>query len=293
MLIPSFQRLADAFTLLRRPRTRSLAIAAVLALAAGAAGASAATHAVLGSDLTQGASPAPADPGAAAEPSSSSTPALVGEAGAKNIVQVSNNQDRTLRAAGRVQLNQVPAPKVGPVNIADATSSCVDCQTLAVALQINLIGRPAVFTPQNAAVAVNGGCLRCHTVAVAYQYNIRVDDPGQVPPEVMQLVAQMKQELAALGQHSTLAEAEASADAVIAQYQDLAGSLIKARQEATAASPASPPPAASPAAAEPAAPAPTASSSPGSTTTPSATPDPTPTPSASPTPGPSPSPSPT
>ena len=49
--------------------------------------------------------------------------------------------DGRLRIRGGIQLNHIPGPTVGPVNLADASSSCVDCQTIAVAMQINLIGR--------------------------------------------------------------------------------------------------------------------------------------------------------
>jgi hypothetical protein len=216
-----------------------------------------------------------------ATPSSSPLPAS--DAGPKNIVQVKNFTNSSLRVDGRVQLGRVPGPGIGAVNIADATSSCTDCQTLAVALQINLFNRNAsIITPQNAAVAVNAACTRCDTIAYAVQYNIGVDDPTQVPPRVNQLVAQMKQELAAAGaQSATLAQAEASINSVIAQYQDLAGYLMTRRDEAVS-------PDASPSSA-PAAPA--TSPSPNSAF-PSASPDTT-TPAAGASPSPSPTPSPT
>jgi putative peptide zinc metalloprotease protein len=151
-------------------------------------------------------------------------------------VQVSNQTDDTLKVDGRVQLNVIPEPNVQPVNLATAYSSCLSCQTLAVALQINLISKTAtIVRPENAAVAVNYGCTDCDTIALAIQYDLSVDDPTQVPADVRQLVADMKQELAALhGQQDlTAAAAEQQVLAVIGQFQELAASLDTKRDEAT------------------------------------------------------------
>ena len=222
-------------------------------------------------------------PAATATPSASALPAS--NAGPKNIVQVKNFTDGAVRIDGRVQLGRVPGSGVGAVNIASAFSSCTDCTTLAVALQINVFNRNAtVITPQNAAVAVNGGCTRCDTVAYAVQYNIGVDDPTQVPPRVDQMVAQMKQELAqASAGNTTLGAAEADINAVIGQYQDLTGYLTTRRDEAVApaASPASPAPANSSPVAPAASPSPSPSDSPSPAETPSPSPNPAP---ASPSP---------
>src|SRR3954469_11407252 len=127
-------------------------------------------------------------------------PTLVDASGPHNIVQLQNHKDDTLRVKGHVQLGRVPGPNVGPVNYAAAVNVCSSaCDTLAVALQINLVNRNyTVFAPQNAAVAVNGGCDGCRAIAVAYQYNIGVDDPNAVPAGVNKLIVQMRQELAHL-----------------------------------------------------------------------------------------------
>src|ERR1700757_4341320 len=113
---------------------------------------------------------------AASSPRTSALP--VSNAGPKNVVIVQNRTDNAVKIDGRVQLGREPGPGMGAVNIASADSTCTDCTTLAVALQINLFNRNAgVFTPQNAATAVNGACTRCDTEAYAFQYNIGVDDP--------------------------------------------------------------------------------------------------------------------
>src|SRR4051812_48305661 len=173
-------------SIVKSRRSASLAAAIVLVLVGtGVAGAR-----QLRADTV---TPAPT-PTASASPTDSLPDA---NAGPKNIVQVRNLTDGALRVDGRVQLGRIPGSGAGPGNIASAFSSCTDCQTLAVALQINLFTPTAtVFTPQNAAVAANGGCNACETVAYAAQYNIGVDDPTQVPPRVNQLVASMKAQLA-------------------------------------------------------------------------------------------------
>ena len=229
-----------------------------------------------------------ASPTATANTSSTTATTTTGGASPKNLVQVVNQANGRLRVDGRVQFNQITGDVVAPVNLADAIGSCTGCQTMAVALQVNLFDRTAnVFTPSNVAVAANGGCTGCTTVARAVQYNIGVDDPHAVPDRVRLLVAQMQQTLATLTASSaSLADAEARVDAVIAQFQDLAAYLSNQRQAATdgGVSP-SPSPSAPAGTASPTAP----SSTPAATASPTVAP--TATPAATPTPTPSPSPS--
>lgn len=167
-------------------------------------------------------------------------------AGGKNLVQATNRVDGRLHVAGQVQLNRIPGPTAEPYNLARAYASCTGCQTLAVALQVNLIGQtPTFVSPKNAAVALNYECTGCHTRARAFQYVLQVDDPTQTPPRVQQLVARMNQELNAIqaDQSVTLPEAEARVNAVVAEFQDLAFSLNDQRDETTeTTSPDAPPP---------------------------------------------------
>jgi Fe-S cluster biogenesis protein NfuA len=248
--------------------TPYVAAAAVFSLALAGAGA-VQLRAQPQADLAFG--PAPASASASTLPGE--LPA--GGGGAKNIVQLRNISDGTLKAGGRVQVTSVPAPNFAAANIAIASSSCVNCQTLAVALQINLVGgHVTYFHPQNAAVASNAGCSGCDTVARAIQYNIGVADPNQPPPEVRQMVTAMNAELARIDNGNvTLAQAEAEIDAVIAQFNGLAASLTTQRDEATVPNTpgASPSPTATP--------LPAGSPSPASGTTTT-----TPTPAISPSP---------
>jgi putative peptide zinc metalloprotease protein len=207
-------------------------VAGVLALA-GVVGVAAETGTL--STLTGGASPSASPQAASTTATDSAVPDA--NAGGKNVVQVVNHTDGRFAVDGRVQLNRIPAPNAGPANLAMAYSQCTNCQTLALALQINLISTSASnVQPQNAATAVNVLCNGCVTVAHAVQYNISVDDPNNVPPSVNQLVARMRAELAQIKTSSTsITEAESRFNAVIAQFNDLAAYLKDARQQETAA----------------------------------------------------------
>jgi putative peptide zinc metalloprotease protein len=212
--------------------TKNLLLGAALVIGtAGTLGVAAETGA-----LTAGPSPSPTAQSAGAQDSASASALPDANAGGKNVVQVVNRSDGKFRVDGKVQLNTIPAPNAGPVNLALAYSQCTNCQTLALALQINLISTHASnVQPKNAATAVNVQCNGCLTVARAIQYNISVDDPNNVSPSVRRLVAQMKSELAQIKTSSkSLSEAESRFEAVIAQFQDLAGYLKDSRDVQTA-----------------------------------------------------------
>jgi hypothetical protein len=142
--------------------------------------------------------PAPTPPPSPEPSAAASEEFNLSGGGARLIVNVQNETDNANVAKGRLQLNKVPAPRVGPVNIAIAQSiGCADCQTLAVALQISVYRKGAPFVaPQNAAVAANGGCLRCFTMAVAIQYLIPTTGTMTIPPDVRRLAHDLNGELA-------------------------------------------------------------------------------------------------
>ena len=161
---------------------------------------------------------------------------VAGGAGGNNIVMINNHQDDRLRVRGSVQINRITAPNVAPQNLARAYSSCTDCETLAVAMQINLIRRDTHrVVPGNAAVAINYQCTRCRTVAFSLQYTLSVDDPRQTPRDVRDLVRAMDAELRAIAANPTdLADAINRINAVINRFVALAESLREERDEATA-----------------------------------------------------------
>jgi putative peptide zinc metalloprotease protein len=159
-----------------------------------------------------------------------------GGGGGSNVVLLRNSQDGGLRIRGNIDLSRINGPRVGPRNLASAAASCADCQTLVVALQLNLYERTAPWVrPENAAVAVNAGCTRCYTVARAIQYALPVDDPMATPAEVAELIRQLDRELQEIHADKTisLAAAEARIDAVVARFVTLANGLDQKRMEAT------------------------------------------------------------
>jgi hypothetical protein len=121
---------------------------------------------------------------------------LDGGGGPRNVVQAINNKDNRFEARGHVEVNRIRRERVDPVNIANARSSCTDCQSIAVAIQINVYRRGAsTVAPQNAAFALNENCTRCVTVARAIQYVIPVDDPRELPRRADELARAMNREM--------------------------------------------------------------------------------------------------
>src|SRR5437588_7318951 len=79
--------------------------------------------------------------------------------GGNNVVIVQNRQNDATQMRGAIQLNHIPGPSVAPANTATSFASCTACESLAVALQIDLISRTArQITPANVAVAITAGC---------------------------------------------------------------------------------------------------------------------------------------
>lgn len=154
-------------------------------------------------------SPAAGTPGVTGTPGSSGQePGVVGiqglieqeiprtAGGSQNTVTGMNTNDRRFRAVGRIEFNRIYSDKVNPGNYARAEAQCTNCQTIAVAVQVNVYQRGASeVSPANVAVAVNTQCSRCVTVARAIQYVIPVDDPKVVPGEVDALVRDINQQM--------------------------------------------------------------------------------------------------
>jgi hypothetical protein len=162
----------------------------------------------------------------AATPALADTSVPNGGGGGKNVVIAVNRVDRRLAVRANLQVNRIPGPNVQPANIALATSSCTDCQTLVVALQLNIAGTQArVIIPQNVAHASNEGCLRCVTIARAVQYLFTVPDPlAGAPPATDPLLRALDRALTEIQTDPTLTleEAEARLDAVIAEFKVVA-----------------------------------------------------------------------
>lgn len=147
--------------------------------------------------------------------------------GRTNIVQVKNSTDGRLRVRGSAVYNRVGGSNVAPVNAAYAESTCVDCQSVAVAIQVVVYRRGAnSVTPTNQAIALNNSCTRCVTVARAIQYVIPVEDPREVPGEVRELVRDIDREINYFEKLKSVnsvdvAEVNARFSSVMAKYQQL------------------------------------------------------------------------
>jgi putative peptide zinc metalloprotease protein len=96
------------------------------------------------------------------------------------------------RAAGDV---------VDNANAAVAISSCNECRTLAISIQIVLVtGDPEIVTPQNIALAYNVECTSCDTFASAYQYVLGTDENVRFTPEGRHQIQEIRRELRELAQ---------------------------------------------------------------------------------------------
>jgi len=184
--------------------------------------------------------------------------------GANNIVQVINHSDGQSRMNG-----------------AFAYSSCVNCRSVAVAVQIDLIGPGARnIQPQNLALAVNYLCPGCATGAFAIQDVIQVADPTQIPGDVRAQVPAINAQIRdfsakySTDPSITLENAKAFAEAIDAQLRALVGSVVDLKQDVQT-DPTTP--GASPLASTPGSPeSPSASATPTVSGAPTESPQPTP-----------------
>jgi len=98
-----------------------------------------------------------------------------------NVVIVVNTTDGDLAFEFSFSLRREADGVVDNVNVAAALASCMDCSTVALALQGVLVTRDADdLTPQNIAVAVNDQCSGCFTYASASQYVFGFSGPVRI-----------------------------------------------------------------------------------------------------------------
>jgi hypothetical protein len=92
-------------------------------------------------------------------------------------------------------IRKVAGEVVDQTNAAVAYSSCEECQTTAIAIQIVLVtGSPSVVTPTNLAVAINENCTLCETFAGAYQFVLGTGGPVRFTDEGRRRIARLKSE---------------------------------------------------------------------------------------------------
>jgi putative peptide zinc metalloprotease protein len=180
---------------------RPLAILLVVALVLGGLGISWATVGVLTSDQT---STEPVSTSPTPSPSDAQDPGALlsdgtGGGGKDNAIVVVNRHDGKDEHRAGLGTARVLSEEAGNKNFAYAYSSCTDCRSVAVAVQVVLImSNPAVVTPQNFAIAVNELCTRCTTVALAYQYVITTDGVVRFSAEGNARMASLEREISSL-----------------------------------------------------------------------------------------------
>lgn len=125
-----------------------------------------------------------------------------------------NRTDGTVVNVGSSELVWVLDGVVDQVNEAWALANCRGCASQAVAFQVILvIGHAEVVSPQNRAVAVNGGCASCVANAIAQQLVLSLEAmPSDAELEALEAIwARVEQTIAALGTvpvDETMAELE-------------------------------------------------------------------------------------
>ena len=102
-------------------------------------------------------------------------------------------------------------------NAAVAISSCNECRTVAIAIQIVLVtGDPEVVTPQNIALAFNVECTSCETFASAFQFVLGTDGNVHFTPEGRHEIQDIRRELKDITRAGLpLAELDARLDALM------------------------------------------------------------------------------
>jgi hypothetical protein len=215
----------------------------------------------------------------------------------QNVVEVLNKSPKKLNMRASVQLNRIKSDSVTPLNAAIAVGQdCVGCQTIAVALQLDLYQQGAhVVAPENYAIALNLNCTSCVTISHAIQYAIPVADPEQdgqqgdqqgshQDADARRLLQRMQKELDDIAKTKdiTADQAETRIRGVLAEFRSLASVMLEDMKRADVKDSESPSP--RPSRSPDRALSPTGSVSPAASPTaspsisPTASPTPTPTP---------------
>ena len=150
-------------------------------------------------------------------------PATAAALGGDNTAIAVNTKDGSTLIKVAFAIRHVMGNVVDQSNAAVAYSSCTDCTTVAIAIEIVLVeGNPNVVTPTNLALAFNELCSLCVTVADAVQF---VEGTGGVvhfDAEGNRILAQIRQELESLKHQTlTLDELQAKIDQITAQIRDV------------------------------------------------------------------------
>lgn len=175
-----------------------------------------------GTGARDGYAPTADSSSSADQPSSSETPQGTSEgvtAGGggggtvNNQVVVVNKNDARVASRFGSGVARVTGDSAQNQNAAVAQSSCTDCRTVAVAVQIVLVQRTDASTiaPSNYAFAINQQCVRCQTFAAAYQYVVTTEGIVHFTAEGNQRLAALQNELRSLVSNDSISFPELDA----------------------------------------------------------------------------------
>ena len=118
-------------------------------------------------------------------------------------------------------IKRVAGDVVDETNAAVAYSSCTQCQTVAIAIEIVLVtGNPSVVTPTNLALAINDQCSLCVSVADAYQFVVSAPEGFSFSPHGMQEIRRIVEEIRKLGKGDlTAAEIQARLEELVKELR--------------------------------------------------------------------------
>jgi hypothetical protein len=122
--------------------------------------------------------------------------AALADHGADNVVEVQNTSDNSLRAQSRAVVTHSPGGTVSNTNAAYATSSCVNCRTAAVAVQMLIVEGPVgTNAAVNVSLAVNQNCDTCQTFAYAHQVIFLVGRPVRLGGRALDRIESIQEDI--------------------------------------------------------------------------------------------------
>ena len=155
-----------------------------------------------------------------------------------NVAVAINTKDNSNVFDLSFNIRRVMAGSVDIDNAAVAISSCSDCRTIAVAIQVVLIfSDPDVVTTDNLALAMNIDCSSCETMALAYQYVLTTDGPVHFTAEgnkAIQDILEQIREILRNNEELSLWEIAAQIDVLVEElYAVVDNELVSAGKPAT------------------------------------------------------------
>jgi putative peptide zinc metalloprotease protein len=150
-------------------------------------------------------------------------PQLAHAQGGDNTAVAVNTKDGSSIFKVAFAIRHVMSDVVDQSNAAVAVSSCTDCQTVAVAIEIVLVeSNASTVEPTNVALAINVDCTLCVTVADAYQFVYSTGGAVHFDADGNKILADIRNELAKLKhQNLTLQELQAKLEDIKARILDV------------------------------------------------------------------------